>query len=89
MYLLVVNNRYSSHHKSSSNFVFALAHELKQYMEENAHQFDSDTWDSLSHWRSGILSQGIITDEDLSEIIDYIGIEKLQELISTASSKTA
>ena len=84
-----MNNRYSSYNKSSSNFVFALAHELKQYMEENANQLDGDIWDSLNHWRSGILSQGIITDEDLSEIIDYIGIEKLQELISIASSKTA
>ena len=58
-------------------------------MEENADKFDRDIWDSLNHWRSGILSQGVITDEDLSEIIDYIEIEELQELISIASSKSA
>ena len=57
-------------------------------MEANADEFDRNIWDSLNHWRSGILSQGIITDEDLSEIIDYIGLEKLQELISIASSKS-
>ena len=83
-----MDNRYSSRNKSSSNFVFAFAHELKQYMEANADEFDRNIWDSLNHWRSGILSQGIITDEDLSEIIDYIGLEKLQELISIASSKS-
>ena len=84
-----MNNKYFSRNKSSSNFVFAFAQELKQYMEENADRFDRDIWDSLNYWRSGILSQGIITDEDLSEIIDYIGLEKLQELISIASSKSA
>ncbi len=64
-----------------------MANELQQYMEENAAELDSDIWDSINHWRSGILSQGMITDEDLSEIIDYIGAEKLQELIAIASSK--
>ena len=74
--------------RNSSNLVFALAHELQQYVEENATELDSDTWDSIQHWRSGILSQGVITDEDLFEIIDYIGAEKLQELIAIASQKT-
>ena len=85
-----MNNRnYHSQNRNSSSLVFALAQELQQYMEENAAEFDRDVWDSVNHWRSGILSQGIITDEDLSEIIDYIGAEKLQELISVAISKIA
>ena len=74
--------------KNRSNFVFALARELQQYLAENADYLDSDLWDSINYWRSGILSQGQITDEDLSEIIEYIGAEKLQELIAVASSKT-
>lgn len=75
--------------KNRANFVFAFAQELKQYMEENAEQLDRDMWDSLNYWRSGILSQGTVTEEDLSEIIDYIGMEVLQELIAIASSKTS
>ena len=79
--LLIVEN------KNSSSLVFALAHELQQYMEQDAELIDSDVWDSINHWRVGILSQGVITDEDLSEIIGYIGVEKLQELIAIASHK--
>lgn len=75
--------------KNRSRFVFALAHELQQYLTENAANLDSDVWDSINYWRSGILSQGIITDEDLLEIIEYVGAEKLQELVAIASSKTA
>ena len=83
-----MENKHShSQNQSRSNLVFALAQELQQYIEENAAQFDSDTWDNLNHWRSGILSQGIITEENLSEIIEYIGAEKLQELLGIASSK--
>ncbi len=74
--------------RNKSSLVFALAHELQQYMEQDATNLDRDIWDSINHWRSGILSQGVITDEDLSEIIEYIGAEKLQELIAIASSKT-
>ena len=85
-----MENEYSrSQKRSQSNLVFALAHEIQQYLETNVTQFDSDTWDSINYWRSGILSQGTITDEDLSEIIEYIGAEKLQELIMAASSKIA
>lgn len=85
-----MENEYSrSQNRNKSNLVFALAHELQQYVEANVTQFDSDTWDNINHWRSGILSQGVITDEDLSEIIGYIGADKLQELINLASSKTA
>ena len=75
--------------RNSSNLVFALARELQQYMTENADRLDDNTWDNINHWRSGILSQGVITEEDLSEIIGYIGAEDLQELIVIASSKTA
>ncbi|HEY9767876.1 MAG TPA: hypothetical protein V6C71_05115 [Coleofasciculaceae cyanobacterium] len=63
--------------------------ELQQYVEANATQFDSNTWDNINHWRAGIFSQGTITNEDLSEIIEYIGAEKLPELIDLASSKIA
>ncbi len=85
-----MENEYShSQNRNKSNLVFALAHELQQYVEANATQFNSDTWDNINHWRSGILSQGVITDENLSEIIEYIGAEKLQELIDLASSKIA
>ena len=45
--------------------------------------------DNINHWRAGILSQGEITEEDLLEIIEYIGAKKLQELIDLASSKIA
>lgn len=84
-----MENRYSdSFNPNGSSLVFALARELQQYMEANAAQFDSDVWDNIQYWRSGILSQGVITEEDLSEIIKYIGAEKLQELIVMASSKT-
>lgn len=74
--------------QSSSNFVFALAHELKQYLETNATQLDPDTYDNINYWRGGILSKKAISDEDLSEIIEYIPAEKLRELIELASSKT-
>lgn len=70
--------------RNTSNLAFALAHELKQYMSDHAEKIDEDTWDSLNHWRSGILSQGAITEEDLGEVIGYIGAEKLQELINLA-----
>ncbi|VEP16556.1 conserved hypothetical protein [Hyella patelloides LEGE 07179] len=75
--------------KKNSNLVFALAYELKQYLKTNAARLDPDTYDNINYWRGGILSQGKISDEDLSEIIEYIGAEKLQELIELASSKTA
>ena len=85
-----MENEYShSPNRNQTNLVFALAHELQQYVEANAAQIDPNTYDSINHWRSGILSQGKITEEDLSEIIKYIGAEKLQELIAMASSKTA
>ena len=84
-----MENIYShSPNRNESNLVFALAHELQQYVEANAAQIDPNTWDNINHWRSGILSQGVITEEDLSEIIEYIGAEKLQELIELASSKS-
>ena len=75
--------------KNQSNFVFALAYELKQYLETNADELDPITYDNISYWRGGILSKKAISDEDLSEIIEYIPAEKLQELIELASSKTA
>ena len=85
-----MENIYSrSHNRNQSNLVFTLAYELKQYVETNAAQLDPNTYDNINHWRAGILSQGVITDEDLSEIIEYIGAEKLQELIELANSKTA
>ena len=74
--------------KNQSNFVFALAYELKQYLETNADELDPDTYDNISYWRGGILSKKAISNEDLSEIIEYIPAEKLQELIELASSKT-
>jgi hypothetical protein len=77
-----------SPNKNQSNLVFALAYELKQYLETNAYCIDPDTYDNINYWRGGILSQGAIHDEDLSEIIEYIPAEKLQELIELASSKT-
>ena len=77
-----------SQNKNQSKFVFALAHELKQYLETNADILDPDTYDNINYWRGGILSKKAISDEDLSEIIEYIGTEKLQELIELASSKT-
>jgi len=80
----VDNENSGTQNKNSSNLAFALAHELKQYMNNNAENFEEDIWDSLNHWRSGILSQRAITEEDLGEIIGYIGAEKLQELISLA-----
>ena len=84
-----MENIYShSPNRNESNLVFALAHELQQYVEANAAQIDPNTWDNINHWRAGILSQGVITEEDLSEIIEYIGAEKLQELIELASSKS-
>ena len=80
-----MENEYSdTRNRNTSNLAFALAHELKQYMSENAEKFEADIWDSLNHWRSGILSQGAITEEDLGEITGYIGAEKLQELINLA-----
>ena len=83
-----MENEYSRHrNKNSSNLAFVLAHEVQQYVEANAEELDKDIWDNIQYWRLGILSQGIITEESLSEIIDYIGAEKLQELINIASSK--
>ena len=85
-----MENEYShSPNRNQSNLVFALAHELQQYVEANAAQIDPNIYDNINHWRSGILSQGKITEEDLSEIIKYIGAEKLQELIAMASDTTA
>ena len=78
-----------SPNKNQSDFVFALAYELKQYLETNAEELDPNTYDNISYWRGGILSKKAISDEDLSEIIEYIPAEKLQELIELASSKTA
>lgn len=73
--------------KNRSSLVFTLANELQRYIEQDADRIDRDVWDSINHWRVGILSQGEITEEDLSEIIGYIGAEKLQELIAIASYK--
>ena len=85
-----MENEYShSPNRNQSNFVFALAHELQQYVETNATQIDPNTYDNINYWRGGILSKRVISDEDLSEIIEYIGAEKLQELIELASSKTS
>ena len=78
-----------SPNRNQSNFVFALAYELQQYLETNAERLDPDTYDNISYWRGGILSKKAISDEDLAEIIEYIPAEKLQELIELASSKTA
>ncbi|MBE9045198.1 hypothetical protein IQ255_12445 [Pleurocapsales cyanobacterium LEGE 10410] len=84
-----MENEYShSPNRNQSNLVFALAHELQQYVDANAAQIDPNIYDNINHWRSGILSQGRITEEDLSEIIKYIGAEKLQELIALASVRT-
>ena len=77
-----------SQNKNRSSLVFALAYELQQYLEKNANILDPDTYDNISYWRGGILSKRAISDEDLSEIIEYIPAEKLQELIELASSKT-
>ena len=77
-----------SQNKNRSNLVFSLAYELQQYLEKNADRLDPDTYDNISYWRGGILSKRAISDEDLSEIIEYIPAEKLQELIELASSKT-
>ena len=85
-----MENEYShSPNQSESNLAFALAHELQQYVETNAAQLDPSTYDNINHWRAGILSQGVTTEENLLEIIEYIGAEKLQELIAMASSKIA
>ncbi len=85
-----MKNEYShSQNRNKSNLVFALAHELQQYVDANAAQIDPNVYDNINHWRAGILSQGTITDENLSEIIEYIPAEKLQELIALASSKIA
>ena len=102
---IIVEDMYSnSQNRNQSKFVFALAHELKQYLETNAAQLDPNTYDregcfwlrsisnrgvdNINYWRGGILSKRAISDEDLSEIIEYIPAEKLQELIELASSKT-
>ena len=83
-----MENGYSSdRNRTTSNLAFALAHEVQQYMEANAESIDRDIWDNVQYWRSGILSQGAITEENLAEIIEYLGAEKLQELIAVASSK--
>ena len=83
----MVENRYSrDRHKKSSNLAFALAYEIKQYVEAHAEEIDRDIWDNIQYWRSGILSQGAMTEENLSEIIKYIGADKIQELITIASS---
>ncbi len=79
---------YRSQNRNQSKFIFALAHELKQYLETNAAQLDPNTYDNINYWRGGILSKRAISDEDLSEIIEYIPAEKLQELIELASSKS-
>lgn len=71
--------------RSTSKLAFALAREVQHYVEANADELDGDTWDSIQYWRSGILSQGAITEENLAEIMNYIGAEKLQELILAAS----
>ena len=71
--------------RSSSKLAFALAREVQQYVQVYADEFDSDTWDSIQYWRSGILSQGAVTEENLAELMSYIGAEKLQELIVAAS----
>lgn len=78
-----------SPNKNQSDLVFALAYELKQYLEDNAEELDPNTYDNISYWRGGILSKGAISDEDLAEIMSYVPAEKLQELIALASSKTA
>ena len=70
------------------NLALALAQEVKQYMNINAENLDGDVWDNLGFWRSGILSQGMLNDDNLAELIDYIGIEKVQELVQAASNST-
>lgn len=71
--------------RNSSKLAFALAREVKQYAEANAAEIDSETWDNIQYWRSGILSQGRVTEENLAEIMACIGADKLQELIIAAS----
>jgi len=71
--------------RQSSKLAFALAREVQQYVELHPTEFEGDVWDSIQYWRSGILSQGAITEENLAEIMSYIGAEKLQELIVSAS----
>jgi|GEM_PF-3068979 len=75
--------------RQSSNLAFTLAREVQQYVEANADELDADTWDSIQHWRSGILSQGAVTEENLAEIIGYIGMDKLQELIGIATQQSS
>ena len=70
--------------RNSSKLAFALAREVQQYVEAHAAEFEGDTWDSIQYWRSGILSQGAITEENLAEIMGYLGADKLQELIIAA-----
>lgn len=72
--------------RESTRFAFRLAREVQQYVETNAEEFNRDAWDNIQYWRAGILSQGAMTEENLSEIIEYIGQDKLQELITVASS---
>ena len=58
-----MENRYSrSRNQNQSNFVFALAYELQQYLETNAAQLDPDTYDNINYWRGGILSKRAISD---------------------------
>ena len=71
--------------RKSSKLAFALAREVKQYVEANAANLDGETWDNIQYWRSGILSQGTVTEENLAELMAYIGADKLQELIIAAS----
>ena len=71
--------------RQSSKLAFALAREVQEYVQIHADDIDGDVWDSIQYWRSGILSQGAITEENLTEIMNYIGAEKLQELIVRAS----
>ncbi len=70
------------------NLALALAQEVKQYMNINAENLDGDVWDNLGFWRSGILSQSMLNDDNLAELIDYIGVEKVQELVQAASNST-
>lgn len=75
-----------SENKDSSNLAFALAREVQRYVEINADSLDRDTWDNIQYWRSGILSQRTVTEENIAEIIDYLGVETIQELIAIASN---
>ena len=71
--------------KNSRELAFALAKELEILIEGSPDQFDGNTWDNLVFWRSGILSQGVVSAENLDELIEYLGVERVYELVARAA----